>query len=68
MTTGDQTSGGKCLIFCRTYMYDDMNMVYDFELAKHGVLFLPDNHHEIKLYGSNLCSCEKFDARTSNSV
>ena len=32
------------------------------------VLFLPDDHPEVALYGRKLCRCEKFDACTSATV
>ena len=69
ITMDHQENGEKCLIFCRTY--DDTNMMYEFialELGKRGTLFLPDDHPEVRLYGSKLCTCEKFDACTSKSV
>ena len=56
-------SSGKCLIFCRTY--DDTNVLYELialELARHDALFVHDSN------GKNVCTCEKFDACTSQSV
>ena len=56
-------SSGKCLIFCRTY--DDTNVLYELialELAGHDALFVHDSN------GKNVCTCEKFDACTSQSV
>ena len=51
--------------------YEDTNTIYELialELAKHDALFPSHDHPEVQLYGSRLCTCEKFDASTSNTV
>lgn len=62
-------SSERCLCFCRTY--DDTSMIYEMvalELAHNNALFPVSTHPEVKLFGSKIRTCEKFDACTSKNL